>query len=142
MEHLPSHRDTHTAGSRNTQTRHVDDVENNSPLTEPAPTRVGASIYQHVRKFACSHAITARTTDSAVPPSSLPQTKECCLVCIHRTGRDTVAMRTPCPQSSSGRKDREDKIYRDIKENILLYYGIRRFLPFYGVRDVQEVNAC
>lgn len=50
-------------------------------------------------------------------------------------------MQIPCPEIRPGQKERETEIYDEITKKLLLYYGIRRFLPFYGVRDVQEVNV-
>jgi len=140
MQHIPSHRDAHAVASRNPPTRHVRDVENNSPLTEPPPTHLGTSFVQRIRNFSRG------LTTSVLPPySTTPsppsQTKECCFMCIDRKGRDTVAMQIPCPQIRPGQKERETEIYDLITAKLQLYYGLRRFLPFYGVRAVEEVNV-
>ena len=140
MEPPQSYQNSHAVSSRNPQTRHVRDVENNSPPTEPASAYAGTSFDQRLRRFVRNRATSALQTDPAAPsPSS--QTKECCFICIARNGHDTVAMQIPCPEIRPGQKERETEIYDEITKNLLLYYGIRRFLPFYGVRDVQEVNV-
>jgi hypothetical protein len=65
----------------------------------------------------------------------------CCFICIAMSGREIVAMEIPCPPSKSGLADRETKIYQNIKERLTIYYGMSRYLPFYGVQEVQEVNV-
>lgn len=132
---VTSHQD-----ARNRQTRHVHDVENNSPLTGPTSAQVRTSVYQRVQRFVRSLATSAPPPDTRAP-SPLSQTMECYFICIDRKGHDTVAMRIPCPQIRPGRKERETEVYERITEKLLLYYGMRRFLPFYGVRDAQEVNV-
>jgi hypothetical protein len=140
MEPLPSHQDARAVSSRNPQTRHVHDVENNSPLTEPASAHLGTSFYQRIGRFVRSLTTSTLPTDPTAP-SPLSQTEECCFICIARNGHDTVAMQISCPQIRPGQKERETEIYDEITKKLLVYYGIRRFLPFYGVRDVQEVNV-
>jgi hypothetical protein len=65
----------------------------------------------------------------------------CCFICIAMSGRENVAMKIPCPPSKSGTADRETKIYEIINERLTIYYGMSRFLPFYGVQRVEEVNV-
>jgi hypothetical protein len=50
-------------------------------------------------------------------------------------------MQIPCPQIRPSQKEREIEIYDEVTKKLQLYYGIRRFLPFYGVQAVQEVNV-
>jgi len=138
MEHLPSHRDAHAAASCNPPTRHVRDVENNSPLTEPPPTHLGTSFVQRIFSRGLTTSVLPPDSTTPSPPT---QTKECCFMCIDRNGRDTVAMQIPCPQVRPGQKERETEIYDRVTAKLQLYYGLRRFLPFYGVRAVEEVNV-
>lgn len=140
MERLPTRQEADATNSHEPRTRRVRDVENNSPLTEPAPSHVGTSIYQHIQKAVRILATSTPALDSTTPPP-LSQTEECCFICLDRNGHDTVAMQIPCPQIRPGQKERETEIYDRITERLLLYYGMRRFLPFYGIRDAQEVNV-
>jgi hypothetical protein len=116
MEHLPSHRDAHAVASRNPPTRHVRDVENNSPLTEPPPTHLGTSFVQRIRNFSRGLTTSVLPPDSTTP-SPPTQTKECCFMCIDRNGRDTVAMQIPCPQIRPGQKERETEIMTESLPN-------------------------
>ena len=83
----------------------------------------------------------------------------CCFICIAMSGREIVAMKIPCPRRKlaiskhrgtvpmeipcppPASKHRETKTYKMIKERLKVYYGMSRFLPFYGIQDVQEVNV-
>jgi hypothetical protein len=82
-------------------------------------------------------------TSDPIASSPAPQPKWCCFICIDIPGCQPVAMKIPCPprKKGTGQKDRETKIYGTIKERLTTYYEIPRFLPFYGVKEVQEVNV-
>ena len=103
-------------------------------------THAGTSIHQRIQSVISSLVTSAQHPDST-SPTPLCQTDECCFIGIERNGRDTVAMQTPCPQLKPVLKEGEIEIYDTITEKLFLYYGLRRFLAFYGVRDAQEVNV-
>jgi hypothetical protein len=89
------------------------------------------------------HHWTVSPSDSNTTPSAAVPSKWCCFICVDISGRETVAMKIPCPSRKPrlGSKDRETKIYETIKQSLTIYYGMSRFLPFYGVKGVQEVNV-
>jgi hypothetical protein len=144
----------------------TDDVESNLPRTELTPSYTGIPYHQRIQKllgtFFVSKALQTRmkqlsgkppliqvmrrflrvpASDPIAPPPAL-RSKWCCFICIDISGRQTVAMKIPCPpKKSKGTKDRETKIYETIKERLTIYYGMSRFLPFYGVKEVQEVKV-
>jgi hypothetical protein len=78
-----------------------------------------------------------------IPPHPALRPKWCCFICIDIAGREPVAMKIPCPprKPGTGLNARETQIYENIKQRLTTYYGMSRFLPFYGVKDVQEVNV-
>jgi hypothetical protein len=157
---------THLTESRVSQEYEIDDVESNMPRTELTSSYTGIPYHQRIQKllgtFFGSKAIQTRmkqlsrkhsliqvirrclkvpASDLSGPHSASPS-KWCCFICIDTSGRETVAMKIPCPpRKSQGTKDRETKIYETIKERLTIYYCVSRFLPFYGVQEVQEVNV-
>jgi hypothetical protein len=93
-------------------------------------------LIQAIRRF-----LRVPASDLVAPHSASPS-KWYCFICIDTSGHETVAMKIPCPpRKSQGTKDRETKIYETIKERLTIYYCVSRFLPFYGVQEVQEVNV-
>jgi hypothetical protein len=145
----------------------INDVESNLPRTELTSSYTGTPYHQRIQRllgtFFGSKALQTRMKQLSrrppliqvmrrflrVPSSDLVASNPalrsmwCCFICIDISGRQPVAMKIPCPPSKQGTrsKDRETRIYETIKERLTIYYGMSRFLPFYGVQEVQEVNV-